>query len=409
MRMWIYIYIMSPLRVIPFRNLLAGLTISQLGDVCFMVALPWLVLQLTASSAVLGSILVAAAIPRAGLMLLGGAVSDRIPARSVLLVANGALTLCVAATAMLAFHHLLVLWMLFALAIVFGIADAFTSPAFKVLIPSIVTREQLPAANSMLQSATQLCLLAGGAVAGILIQRFGLIPALAIDSCSFMFLIGAVACTKTAGNTRLQAAGLLASVRDGIFYVLREPSTRTLLIVIAAVNFCVTGATQIGLVSLMHARFGSAAYYGGLVTTVAIGSLAGIALAGAIRLRRSAPASVLGAGAILGACIAALTLPLPIAGIFAVLFLCGIVSGFINVHVVTALQRDVAADVLGRVMSLVALSSVGLMPVSLAVSGIVAQFSLVALFAGAGACLVLVSGVGWILLRPGRALTYNPN
>lgn len=293
--MWIYIRIMTALRNIPFRNLLAGVTLSQLGDVCFIVALPWLVLQMTGSAAVLGSVLVAVAIPRAALMLLGGAVSDRISARTVLLAANIALTLCVAAIALLAFRHALALWMLYALAIAFGITDAFTMPAFKVLIPAVVPREELTAANSMLQSATQVCLLGGGALAGLLIQRFGVVPALAIDSCSFVFLIVAVAGTKTAQAVRLHAKSLIASVHEGVVYVMRDASTRTLLVVIGAVNFCLIGATQVGIAALVHVRFGSAAYYGALVTTVAIGSLLGILLAGIIRLPAGVPQAVLAA------------------------------------------------------------------------------------------------------------------
>lgn len=70
-----------------FKHVWVGSTISQLGDVGFMLALPWLVLQMTGSSLALGSVMMALAIPRALLMLLGGAVSDRFPARTVLAVA----------------------------------------------------------------------------------------------------------------------------------------------------------------------------------------------------------------------------------------------------------------------------------------------------------------------------------
>jgi hypothetical protein len=390
---------MQLLRSWVFRNLLIGLTISQLGDVAFMVALPWIVLQMTGSSAVLGSILVAVAIPRAGLMLLGGAVSDRLPAKTILIVGNVALTLCVAAVAFLAFRHALALWMLYILAVIFGIADAFTIPAIKVLVPAIVSKEQITAANSLLQSATQVCLLAGGAVAGILIQRFSVVPALAIDAGSFLFLIAAIAVIKTPPDDRIHTSSLLASVRDGLAYAAREPMTRTLVVVIAVVNFCLTGATQIGLVTLIQSRFGSAAYFGGLVTTIAIGSLIGIALAGAIRLPSNVSSAVLGAAAVLGLFIGALALPLPIAAIFALLLFCGAIAGFVNVHIVSALQKNVAPDKLGRVMSLVSLAALGVTPISMAVSGVIAQVSLALLFASAGAALLVVAAVGGLLLK----------
>ena len=67
-----------PLRNPSFRLLWAGNTISWTGDQFYLVALPWLILQLTGSSIVLGTMTMTAAIPRAALMLLGGAVTDRI-------------------------------------------------------------------------------------------------------------------------------------------------------------------------------------------------------------------------------------------------------------------------------------------------------------------------------------------
>ncbi|HUB08549.1 MAG TPA: MFS transporter, partial [Myxococcales bacterium] len=68
----------NPLRNEKFRLLWIGNTISVTGDQFYMVALPWLVLGLTGSSIALGAISMTAAIPRAALMLIGGAVTDRV-------------------------------------------------------------------------------------------------------------------------------------------------------------------------------------------------------------------------------------------------------------------------------------------------------------------------------------------
>lgn len=68
-----------PLAVRPFRNWWIGNTVSLLGDQFYLVALPWLVLQLTGSSLVLGTVLMVAAIPRAALMLVGGAATNGCP------------------------------------------------------------------------------------------------------------------------------------------------------------------------------------------------------------------------------------------------------------------------------------------------------------------------------------------
>src|SRR6266849_1821252 len=90
-----------PLTLPHFRNLWIGSAISLLGDQFYLVALPWLVLQLTGSSRALGAILMTAAIPRAALMLIGGAVTDRFSARRVLLSTAASRAVLVGAVAAL--------------------------------------------------------------------------------------------------------------------------------------------------------------------------------------------------------------------------------------------------------------------------------------------------------------------
>src|SRR5438477_4255289 len=84
-----------PLRSPNYRLWWIGGTISLLGDQFYLVALQWLVLQLTGSAVVMGAIMRAGAVPRALLMLLGGAVSDRMSARKIMMAPAMARTLCV--------------------------------------------------------------------------------------------------------------------------------------------------------------------------------------------------------------------------------------------------------------------------------------------------------------------------
>src|SRR5262249_33662701 len=86
----------SPLKVRNFRLLWIGEGISLLGDQFYLIALPWLVLQLTGSALALGTIMALASIPRAVFMLVGGALVDRYSPRSVMLASNVARLVLVA-------------------------------------------------------------------------------------------------------------------------------------------------------------------------------------------------------------------------------------------------------------------------------------------------------------------------
>ncbi|HEY6357335.1 MAG TPA: MFS transporter, partial [Vicinamibacterales bacterium] len=163
----------SPLRNRYFRLLWAGRAISALGDQCYLVALPWLVLQLTNSGVALGTVMMTGAIPMVVLMLVGGVLSDRFSARRILIATTCARTVCVAIIGTLVALHAAALWQIYVLALAFGIADAFAAPASQTLVPSIVDAEQLPAANSVTQSTQQLAMIIGPAPAGLIVKSLG--------------------------------------------------------------------------------------------------------------------------------------------------------------------------------------------------------------------------------------------
>src|SRR5690606_41454236 len=71
-----------------FRLLWLGEGVSVLGDHFYMIALPWLILQLTGDPLAMGTVLALAAIPRALFMLIGGALTDRFSPRTLMLGSN---------------------------------------------------------------------------------------------------------------------------------------------------------------------------------------------------------------------------------------------------------------------------------------------------------------------------------
>src|SRR5215510_14078399 len=102
-----------PLRHRPFLILWIGSSLSLFGDQFYLVALPWVVLQLTGSGVAMGTVAMAAGIPRAVLMLLGGAVTDRTSPRRVMMATAAARTIFVAAIGALLWVQQLQLWHLY--------------------------------------------------------------------------------------------------------------------------------------------------------------------------------------------------------------------------------------------------------------------------------------------------------
>jgi MFS family permease len=377
-----------------FRHLWIGSAVSGCGDQFFLVALPWLILQLTGSGAVLGGILMAEAIPRAALMLIGGAVTDRLSPRKIMMLTALSRTVLVAAVAALIGKHQAALWQLYVLSFLFGIADAFAAPAAQTLLPSLVTPQQLPAANALSQATQQLAMLLVPAPAGIIVAAFGTASAFWIDAFSFLFIIAALLMLRDPppANSRAPSGHLGLAILEGLRYVNDDVALRSLLLVASVLNFCITGPMSVGIAFLAKRQFSSPSTFGFLISAVAAGSLFGMLLASARQQRRRGLV-LLALSAVVGLCTIAVGLFHQVWSLVTILVVMGASAGFLNVHLFSWFQQRVDVKLLGRVMSVLMFASVGLMPLSLVAAGVAVEWSLRGMFAGAGALVLLVTFV----------------
>jgi MFS family permease len=400
--MYIYIYIMNevpssarhPLRDRPFRRLLAGSAISRLGDQCYLVALPWVVLQITGSAVAMGTMLMTAAIPRAVLMLMGGAVADRHSPRRIMLGTASARAVFVGAVAALLGYDLLRMWQLYLLAFGFGVADAFSAPAAAAYLPSLVGREQLVPANAAMQTTAQVTSIAGPAPAGLVITALGTAWAFLLDAVSFLFIIAAL--WTLPDPPRAAAPGrppMWHAVAEGIGHVRRDAPLLALMLLAAMLNLCVTGPMNVGLAVMAKTRFGSPAAFGAAISALAAGGLAGGVVAGVWRIRRRGR-FLLAASALIGVCLGLLGCLESLPAVAAVLVLMAMAAAATNIHLAAWIQGRVDPAVRGRVLSVLMLAGVGLQPVSLALAGVLAAWSLTGMFLVAGGAMLAVTAYG---------------
>lgn len=385
-----------PLRNPNYRRWLIGGTISLVGDQFYSVALPWLVLMQTGSPAAMGTVLMCGAIPRALLMLIGGVVSDRFSARRIMIATAIARTVCVAVVGALVAGRALHMWEIYVLAVAFGFADAFSTPASSAFLPSLIKREQMVAATSLSQSTAQLTTIAGPAPAGLIIKFFGTASAFFIDAVSFLFIIGALWTLPDPPKTHRAGTPVLKSIQEGFSYVAGDIPLRSFLVLACVLNFCITGPVGIGLPYLTKTKFGSPAVYGAVLTAVAVGALLGALLAGIWKIKRRG-IMILSVFPILSLGVGAIGLVGSAWGVGALLFVVGLCAGLANVHIGAWIMGKIEPEVRGRVSSLLMLSSVGLAPISLAIAGYLIAWSLSGMFMLA--CAVMLVAVAFAALQ----------
>lgn len=383
-----------PLATRPFRNWWIGNTVSLLGDQFYLVALPWLVLQLTGSSLVLGTVLMIAAIPRAALMLVGGAATDRLSARYVLICTTTVRMFLVGVVTLLVWLHVIRLWHLYVLTFAFGIADAFALPAGPALVPTLVETNQFQPANALLQGSAVMTSMVGPAPAGLIIKFWGIASALFFDTLSFLAAIVALITVPEPPKVPHPSGtrpSMLHSIAEGLRSVRSDSALLFLMVIFAMLNMCLAGPVAIGLAALAKFRYGSAAAFGTLLSCFSGGMLVGMALGGMVKKPRKRGMQFIGLGVLCGLELIGIGADQKFGVIAALLAVMGVGAGFVNVQFTTWIQLRVERAMLGRVMSVLMFAAIGLIPVSYAISGVVAQWSLPWLFAGAGAILVVTS------------------
>ena len=188
--------ILRPLRHTDFRLLWTGMTASLIGDGIFLVALAWQVYELSNVPTALSIVGVAMTLPQIVFLLIGGVVSDRFDRRRVMIAADALRAVSVAVLGMLSIGGVLEIWHIMIVAAAFGAGTAFFGPAFDAIVPQLVPGADLNQANSLDQFVRPAAArMLGPAVGGWLIGIWGGDPgpAFLIDALTFVVSIACVA------------------------------------------------------------------------------------------------------------------------------------------------------------------------------------------------------------------------
>lgn len=389
----------APLRERNFRLLWLGETISLAGDHFYFVALPFLILELTGSDLAVGTVLMTAAFPRAILMLVGGAVTDRYTPRGVMLASNVCRGLLVALLATLVVTEAVAVWHLYAVALAFGTADAFFFPAFTAIVPRVVGEtERLAPANGLLQTSANATTLIGPAAGGVVVASLGTAAALGFDVTTFAFsalmlwLIRLVPSAGAAGAEPGAARSRVgAAIREGLAYVWQDHGLRALIVAAALIGFASQGPLVVGLTTLADERFAGPTSFGAMISAAGAGAVAGSLGGGAIGARLNRRLALVVAWSVTGLVIAGLGFAESVAQAAVLAAVMGAGGAVVHVMLVTWLQSRTEPSLLGRVMSVVMFAAVGLTPLSYAVAGFVAEAHVTAMFVGSGTLVVVVA------------------
>lgn len=219
----------------------AGRTVDLAGSSMTTVALALAVLQASGRASDLGIVLAANMTPTLVLLLVGGAIADRVSRRTVLIASNlaSATTMGAMAASLIGGHFDLAV--VAALSLANGAVSAFTSPALRGIIPELVEHQDLQRANALLASTQNTVRILAPTLASILVATAGGGWALAVDATTYV--LAALAFTRVPGASRPPATSqpLWRDVVEGwsIFRSMRW-------VVLMTISFALINAFNVG-------------------------------------------------------------------------------------------------------------------------------------------------------------------
>jgi MFS family permease len=364
----------------------------------------WLVLELSDNAALAGVTAFALGIPAFFITLPAGAYADRLDRRRMVIGTNIAGAACSIGVAGLIWTDVITVPLAIIMALATGVTTAATQPPLTALIPTIVPRERLMNGIVLRTMGQNLAMVLGATLGGLVIDVWDIGGAFAVLMVAYGLSTAAMLGVRSQYTPPTSAAGarpsLRRSVLDGLSFIYRNPGLLGLMILLATLGLVMLGPVFVLIPEIAREELGQEATGAALLFAItSVGMLVmSIALASMTRLRRKG---------------ALLLITLMIGGVIViglgaskwywvtaiVMFLWGLGGGVIVNLNQTLAQSHTPDEMMGRVMSVVALAIAGMMPLGSLAAGAGAEV----IGAGewlmvCGVALIVIGAVLWMRL-----------
>jgi MFS family permease len=270
-----------------YRLWFVGQLVSLVGTWAQSAALGYLIYQLTKSPAYLGYASFASGLPTWIFTLYAGAIADRVPRRTLMVITQSAMMVLAFVLAILTFTNVIQWWHILILAFLMGICNAFDAPARQAFVLEMVEREDMTNAIALNSTMFNLAVVLGPALGGLIYAWVGPGWCFTINGISFIAVIIALLLMKLKPFIPVKTnRSALSDVKEGLKYVANHPSVRMLISNLFIITLFGLGIATLIPAWTVEVLGGGATTNGFLMAARGLGSLIGalmIASMGRIR------------------------------------------------------------------------------------------------------------------------------
>jgi MFS family permease len=384
-----------------FRLYWSGALCSNIGTWMQNLAQSWLVYHLTGSALLLGTVSFVQALPSLFLSLLGGVLADRIERRTLMLWTQVAAMVLAFVLAALTLANVVTVIDIMIIAFLSGLVNAINTPVRQGIVSDLVPRADLQNAIAVNSAQFQTSRLFGPALAGVVVAGFGAGWAFFINGLSFLAVIVSLLLLKLPPwKPPTKKESVWQSASDGVTFVFRHEVLGT-LVLIAAVPalFALPYQSMMPVFAKTVLGVGPQGL-GILLSATGAGALVGALIVASLANFRHRGLLQLGSGIVFGVMLVAfsfsrqlqVSVPLLVIGsAFSMMF------SSINQTFLQSLAPDAMR---GRVLSVLTLTTFGMMPLGAMLAGIVAQNWGAPLAVGVGGAVNALFALSVLVMRP---------
>ena len=383
--------------------------LSNIGTWMQQVAQPWVILSMTRSSFLVGLDSFALNSPGWIFTLLGGSLADRLNRKKLILVCQLIQFFCVLAMLMLLIVHRLQIWMIITFSFLIGTTDSLSMPAFQSIIPSLVTKKEIPRAVTLNSTQYNLSRILGPVIAGVIMASFGAVACFGANAFSYLpFFIALfwIYPKPKAGEGQRRSKEHVLSASDSYRSLLKIVPIRSPLSTIFVTSlFCgpLTTFCPVLIKDVFHADVGR---FGGAIAALGLGGLLG---AGSsfflfkMELSRSRLAT--GFAILLGLVLILISLNRSLLLLSPLMVVAGICMTLSSISAGSYLQETASNESRGKMVSLSQLAmQLGISAGGLLTGLVANHFGVATAFLVNGSTAVALQSLILILGRPDKAL-----
>lgn len=358
-----------------YRLFFTGQSISRIGMWMQRTAVVWVIYSITHSAFMIGLTMFAEQFPSFLFSLLGGVTADRYNRYKILLVTQSASMLQAILLTILIFANHYTVWEILALSVMLGIINAYDVPARQPLVHEMVNdKADVPNAIALNATLTNLALLIGPALSGIILEKYGAGVCFLLNAVSFIAVIGCLLLMRLPPYHEPEVKKKIRSeLTDGFTYLKNTPSIGKIILMLLLLSFFVLPFNTLLPVYAKVIFKGDAATYGYISSFIGLGAIVSAFFLASLKqgtnLKKVLLINIIIFGA--GLMIFSHLSNFPLAMIF--IIVCGFGMMSQTTICFTIIQVDSDIKMRGRVMSFVAMAYFGMLPIGSLLVGAVSQ------------------------------------